>query len=495
MINFKVTGTDGITLIRPSGKEMSLKVGEILRANVMEVLPAGGVSLTIKGNTISARTEVPLEKGSAVFFKVLNTPSPGQDLRLQYLGRSEPSGTRQAGGSPLTGNTLNRLLKDLSGSLLKSGAKGAPVTLRVLESIIKELPADLNSLSPETKVQLQSLLQASLKSAGQNIQSRLDSLFRGQFPGAPGELPVMQNRRQEIMVAIDKVLGSSLKEAVENTGVVFEAKLKSAPDAGGEGAASPSRSGGAGNSGDILPEESGRNALFSPELQERKAQSTMAGSTPPGQEKEQATAEKTGDSTEQGAADIRHDLKAGLLQLKELLEERGRVAVRDMSSPGTMKGQEVPPPDQALKNLSSRIDGLLRDIETFQLLSRTNDSFYTFLPVSWKELQDGEIEFKRGRGDGQGNTSCSCRIQLDLEQFGSLSVMVLLHNKEFRVSFRSDDPDFQAHLGSHLRELKKSFSRKGLHLTSAQMIDAHPDSPLEQFEKTPPPPGIIDIEA
>ncbi|MFO0753655.1 MAG: flagellar hook-length control protein FliK [Thermodesulfovibrionales bacterium] len=494
MINFKITGTDGLTIFRPSGKEMSLKVGEIVRANVMEILPSGGVSLSIKGNTISARTEVPLEKGSAVFFRVLNTPSPGQDLRLHYMGRAEPAAKGQTAGNTLAGTTMNRLLQDLSASLLKSGAQGAPATLQVIESIIRELPADLNALSPETKVQLQSLLQASLRSAGQNIQSRVDALLGQQLPGAPGEQPAELNRKQELMVAIEKMLGTSLKEAVENTGVAFEAKLKSSPGMPEQGALSPLLSRPAGSSGEAQS-NAAQDALSLPGLPDQEAQNAPAGSLVSGQEKENAPAEKAGSLANQGAPAIRHDLKAGLLQLKELLETKGREMGREMGAPGTAKGLEALSPEQTVRNLSAQIDGLLRDIETFQLLSKTNDSFYTFLPVRWQELRDGEVEFKRGRGDGKGNPSCSCRMQLDLEQSGSLSVMVLLHNKEFYVSFRADDPGFQADIGAHLEELKESFSRKGLRLTSARMIDSTQDSPLEQFGKMSPPPGIVDIEA
>ncbi|MBZ0158481.1 MAG: flagellar hook-length control protein FliK [Alphaproteobacteria bacterium] len=498
MINFKITGTDGLTILHPSGKELSLKVGEIVRARVMEILPAGGVSLNIKGNIISARTEVPLEKGSAVLFKVLNTPSSGQDLQLQYMGNPGLSGQGQKGSGALAaGNTMNKLLQDLSASLLKSGAKGAPSTLQVLESIIRELPADLNSLPPETKVQLQSLLQASLTSAGRNIQSRVDTFLRQQFPGGLEEQPAVQSMKREMMVAIGKMLGPSLKEALENTGVVFEAKLKSSLVAAATGSTAPSLNGAVGNSGAPPPDEAGADSPSPQGTEAQKAQSTATGRTVSGQVDEHAAAGKAGGGrVDQGETAVKNDLKAVLLRIKELLEEKGQEILREMGSQDkTGKGQGAPPPDQAVRNLASQIDGLLRDIETFQLLSKTNDSFYTFLPVSWKELKEGEIEFKRGRGNSGGNTSCSCRIQLDLEQFGSLSVMVLLHNKEFYVSFHSDNADFKEQIGSGLEELKESFSRKGLRLTSAKVIDAHPDSPLEQFEKTPPPPGIINIEA
>ncbi|HWR88618.1 MAG TPA: hypothetical protein VN260_00020, partial [Dissulfurispiraceae bacterium] len=64
MLNFKITGTDQglLTIVKPLGKSLPVRVGEVVRAEIMEILPTGGVTVKIKGVTITARTEVPLNK-------------------------------------------------------------------------------------------------------------------------------------------------------------------------------------------------------------------------------------------------------------------------------------------------------------------------------------------------------------------------------------------------------------------------------------------------
>jgi len=443
MINFKITpNLDGLTIVKPSGEAIPLKIGEIIKAEVMDLLPSGGVALKIKGDTIVARTEVPLQKDATVFFKVVNTPSAGQDLRLQFLGVEEQLPGTASDNAPGKAGTLPSLLQELASGLVKGGGE----TASTLDSIFKALPSDMNSLPGDIKLQLQNLLQASLKATGQSLKGRIEDLITRQLPPGLEDHPVLQDLKNELLVHIDKMLGAPLQDSLENSGVVLEAKLKSA-------------------------------------FEQEALQKEGAGPAAKGQ---------AGDTT-----DIRRDLKAGLLQLKELLTETSGPAAKDIqakSLAGTAGEAGTLTQESAVKNLASQIDGLLKDIGTFQLLSKTSDSFCTFLPVRWKELKDGEIEFKKGNKDPEGNNSCSCRIQLDLEEFGSLSIMVLMHNKQFYVSFKAGRPDFQLVLTSRLDELKDAFREQGLPLGSVNVLNRN-STAMEQFEKTDAVNKIVNIKA
>ena len=126
-------------------------------------------------------------------------------------------------------------------------------------------------------------------------------------------------------------------------------------------------------------------------------------------------------------------------------------------------------------------------------LSKTTDSFYTFLPLNWKELRDGEISFKRGQGGAEGGTAYSCRINLDLKEFGKLSVMVVMYNKDFFVSFKAERPAFKSLLDEHLEELKGSFVEQGL---SLKAVTLDRDNALfGQLEKLESSERIINIKA
>jgi flagellar hook-length control protein FliK len=189
---------------------------------------------------------------------------------------------------------------------------------------------------------------------------------------------------------------------------------------------------------------------------------------------------------------IKNDLKAALLELKQFIAERGEdgnhsAKVTAAASQGIQDAAPV-------RNIQATIEGLLKDIETFQALSKATDSFYTFLPLSWKELRDGEISFKRGQGSADGRSSYSCRINLDLKEFGNLSVMVVMHNRDFFVSFKAEKPEFKSMLNANLNELKSAFIEKGLSLKAVNTLDKD-DASFEHLEKLESSERIINIKA
>jgi hypothetical protein len=140
-----------------------------------------------------------------------------------------------------------------------------------------------------------------------------------------------------------------------------------------------------------------------------------------------------------------------------------------------------------------QIDGLLRDIGTLQLLSRATGSFYTFLPLAWEGLKEGEIALKKGRGR-PGMPSCSCRIDLDLAQAGKLVITVLLRNQEFFVTFKAGNPDFKARLDSHLAELRDSCQQKGVPVKGVNILDLA-DTSLDRLENLEAFDELLSVQA
>lgn len=426
MINFKITGLDStfISIEKPTGKAISLKLGEIVKAEVMDMLPTGRVTLKVKGDFITAKTDIPLEKGAIAFFKVTDLPVKGKDLKLQFMGYTPESAKEQEMTSPyfnLKESPIPKLIQELTNSLSDiknsavSGKEADSLTSKlqnINSEILKALPSDINSLPKEVRMQLQNLLQASLKITGQSIQTRLDN-FISQLPEGIKNHPLVQNLTKDLTVSIEKLLQTPIKGVLQDTGVALEAKLKTIVE-----------------------------MFQQPQLQHEMAA-------------------------------IKKDLKAGLLQLKQLVMEEGKETIKTFSGHNLVVAQR----ESAVRV----IDGLIKDIETFQVLSKTTDSFYTFLPINWQELKDGEVSFKRGRSDAKG-ISYSCRINLDLERFGKLSVMVMMYNKEFLVSFRAENPAFQIILNDNVKELRDSFIARGLNLKAVNVLGSN-DASLEQFER------------
>ncbi|GER93299.1 hypothetical protein A45J_1036 [hot springs metagenome] len=449
MINFKITGLNDtfISIEKPAGKSIALKLGEIVKAEVMDVLPSGGITLKIKGDFITAKTEVPLEKGTVAFFKVTDLPAEGKDLRLQFMGYE----TNEIRNSKFeiqnsTGKDILKLMKELENSL-KNNTTSSSKFQTLNSELLKSLPHDINSIPKEIRIQLQNLLQASLKITGQSIQARLDN-FISQLPEGIKNHPVVQNLAKDLMVSVEKLLQTPMKDILQDTGVVLEAKIRT-----------------------IV--EMFKHMEYSEEVKtgaeklatgESKIINSSHVETPVlPQDKGGVTGESKHVWVQHDMAFIKKDLKAELLQLKQYLASSEHEL--------TISQKE---------GVVRAVDGLIKDIETFQVLSKATDSFYTFLPINWHALRDGEVSFKRGRSDARG-ISYSCRVNLDLERFGSLSILIMIYNKEFLVSFRVENPEFQKIISNNIKELQDSFIARGLNLKAVNIMDSN-DAKWEQFE-------------
>jgi flagellar hook-length control protein FliK len=438
MINFKISDLfEGlITVVKPTGKPIPLNIGEIVKGEVLDILPAGGVTLKIKDSFITARTDIPLQKNSEVMLKVLGTPSSPNELRLQFLGPAEKD---QPTTQAFKGEALNKFLQEFSGAVAER------LTSEKIEGLLKALPSDIGAMPKEIRLQLQTILQESLTSTGQNIQSRLDTLFRD-LPTALKNQPVLQGLRLEVTVSVDKVVSEGLRGLLRDTGVALESKLKAVAEL-------------------LLQNPKGAvdGLEVSPALTGKRASPGDIEQLLPAADRES----------------IENDLKANLFKLKETLAEQyAGVSQKDVA---------------VLKNVSSAVDSILKDIGTFQLLSKTTESFYTFLPVSWQQLKDGDIAFKQNKG-GSSASSFSCRLNLDLDNLGKLVIMVLIHNNEFFVSFRPDNENFKSLLASQVEHLDKQFNGKGLNLKSVRVLDKD-DTSLEQLENLDQFRQIVSIKA
>jgi len=566
MINFKITTlADGnLSIEGTTGKSVQLSPGEMIKAEVLDVISPESVSLRIKGEVITAKTAVPLQQGETAFFKVSDSPASANELKLRFVGYEETS----QDAAPLKnfmssseGQTLAGLIQELSDSLLSYSQASAPgnrspassmagytansaqsntegtvspdsvetlmegdgfperggstdvqgmsastlkdqensvyvtkdsvayaksgqsdtFSLAKVESLLKALPADINALPKEVKTQLQDLLFASLKTTGQSIQSRLATVS-GQISEVMNNSASAEQFKADLMLSMDSLRAAPLKNALLNTGVAFEAKLKSAVvqmqfDALPAGAEIDEETIGLAGSHDFSGNMVQINVA---EIADSKAQTEVSGEAKPPAAQSQLQPSDAPVRTHDALPALRNDLKAVLLELKQRLPvlAQSSPAARDSKAPAyaTETANMA-----VLKNLQGRVESLLKDIETFQALSKTTDSFYTFLPVDWKALKDGEVSFKRGRSRSGGGNSSSCRINLDLDKSGTLSILVLMHNKDFFISFKADRPDTDLLIGSNLEELKSSFREIGLSLKAAHMLDKA-DTSMEQIE-------------
>ncbi len=433
MINFKTSDlVEGlITVTKPLGKPLPLNIGEIVKGEVTDMLSTGSVTLRIKGSFITARTDVPLQKNTEVLLKVIGTPSSPSELKLQFISLAEKENTAPP---EFKDESLNAFLQDFSVSDSKS-----TLTMEQIEGLLKALPSDVNVIPNEIRLQIQNVLQESLKATGQDIQTRLDDLFKD-FPAALKDQAGLQGLKLEVTVSIDKLLSDgvagNLKDLLRDSGVALESKLKAISEI-------------------MQPEDAAVTGKDMLSIDIKQLLPASEGTS------------------------LENDLKANLLRLKDvLLSQTAAAAAGDAT---------------VIKNVTGAVDSILKDIETFQLLSRTTQSFYTFLPVNWQQLKDGEIAFKQNEGDGK-EFSTSCRINLDLEDQGKLLIMVLSNNNEFFVSFRPESEEFKSLLASNVGRLEEQFTEKGLNLKAVRVLDKA-DTSLEKLENLEPYKQIVSIKA
>jgi Flagellar hook-length control protein FliK len=364
-----------LTLIKPSGKALSLPLEGVARAEVVRIIRDDEAIIRIENENIRVKTEVPLSKGDVIMLKFLGFD---KDVRLQLLdivskdvavpegsGKNQPSGDLSAFQA--------KILKALTAL---SDTRSSCRDVMVLSNLCRSLPSELLEQFPE--------LQA--------LEKALPEIADLSF--------------------------AELKAAFENSGVLFETKLRIAAEDTGE-----------------EPD----HVAFKREGQE----GLHAGKVP-------LQAEGKGLSTMM-KKEIAADIKGLLLKARQIFNDAR--AVESMKLSGLK-------PEQ----MRETIERLLRNIDFFQITSRVNDMLYAYLPVSWQELKDGELIFKRSRDDRRAVATYYCTINLDLAYTGKMAVSLTMQERSLYVSFKVERKESCDLLRSHKDILEKKCADAGISL-------------------------------
>jgi hypothetical protein len=323
---------------------MSLEIGDIIKAEVMNVIDSVTVSLRMlpvsgKGAVIQAKSDISLSKGDNILLKVVGGE---KEIRLQLVGMSADNKLKVSQAADDIPQAVLKMFAELSGSRVKNSE------LNLVREMFRSLPESIKAAYPEFKT------------------------------------------LEKLMPEIEKLNSNLLKDSVEGSGVLFEARLK----------------------------------LAVKELMQNSKGDALA-----------------------RIFDTDQDQKGMLLKLKGLLKNDS--VIEALKSSGFK-----------ISDITNTVDKLIKNIEYFQLTSRINDMLYTFLPLSWQELKDGELLFKKNRDDGK--RSYTCDINLDLEPAGKLSVSVTLFEGAFYVTFNAEKSDTKSLIISEKSDLEKNFADEGL---------------------------------
>ncbi|MBF0472811.1 MAG: flagellar hook-length control protein FliK [Nitrospirae bacterium] len=112
------------------------------------------------------------------------------------------------------------------------------------------------------------------------------------------------------------------------------------------------------------------------------------------------------------------------------------------------------------KDLIDTIDRFLKNIEFYQLSSNINDMLFTYVPIIWNDMRDGEMIFKKEKRDD--TNAFTCDIKLDLVKLGMILVTITWFDMEFYIYIHAENPVTVTTLNAGKSELKNRMEHSGL---------------------------------
>ncbi|SNZ09713.1 hypothetical protein SAMN06265182_1618 [Persephonella hydrogeniphila] len=194
MINFKplLSNYEFFQIVKPLGKSIHLRAGETVKADVIDILPTGGIVLRMKGGILTVETEIPLQKDMSLLLKILNTPSTDHRLKIQILGVLDKNGFQLL-------NLQEEKIKDII-SFISSSPQIKNKIIDMAFSLITQ-----GNLSNSEKSVLSMLLINALKN------EKINNLL-----ASSGIL----------LSHINRLSPEKFRELIVNSGIFFENKLK-----------------------------------------------------------------------------------------------------------------------------------------------------------------------------------------------------------------------------------------------------------------------------
>ncbi len=202
MITIKpfVSPYEYIQITKPQGYSLSLKVGEVVRAEVIDILPSGGVVIRMKGSYITVRTEIPLQKESSLLLKILELPQDNR-LKIQLLGVLDNKGNISINKTDLSQISLNSLARLINIENLTDFEK--IMLFQVIKDKIKPVNLQetlsygfIKQISPET-------IKQAIYNSGIFLEAKLKNIIRGKKEDIKNDI------KANLLITIDKSISGT----------------------------------------------------------------------------------------------------------------------------------------------------------------------------------------------------------------------------------------------------------------------------------------------
>lgn len=197
---------------RADSKGLSFRPGETLQAEVIDVLNEGNILLKIKAHTLKVRSEIPFNVGQLIKLKVIGIQADG-DLKMRFVEYANPKIER-----------IQTYLESLK-AMLDAGLLNAKTTKfnQLMHKVLKIISG--NPVMPdEIKTRFEEILLKALRAEGEYITERLLGLTNRITEDVSNGTAI--EKIKALIKGIEELQGDTLKTALENTGLIFEARLK-----------------------------------------------------------------------------------------------------------------------------------------------------------------------------------------------------------------------------------------------------------------------------
>ncbi len=146
---------------------------------------------------------------------------------------------------------------------------------------------------------------------------------------------------------------------------------------------------------------------------------------------------------------LSHDLKSILLKAGDEISK-----------------SEHPNQSELLKN----IDKLSLQIDYYQLLSHLSNASAIYLPFSWDQLEEGNINLQKDKDE-----KFYCDIDLKLKEYGDLKVRLVLYEKnQINIQIHSDNRDFKEIVKENIGSLRSALIQSRITPREIRILDATP---------------------
>ncbi|HIP12986.1 MAG TPA: hypothetical protein EYG73_09765 [Arcobacter sp.] len=125
--------------------------------------------------------------------------------------------------------------------------------------------------------------------------------------------------------------------------------------------------------------------------------------------------------------------------------------------------EELKPDSEAFKQNNK----LLNQIEYYQLYSLSDNSNHSYLPFSWDDLEDGDINFKQNEED-----NFTCQISLEFKYYGHIKINLIFDNpNKLAISFFIEQEILKEKIQNDLQSLRQNLKIAKIDLQSLYLFD------------------------